>query len=198
MKFLAFVIAILTGWDRIAGFPCGEPGRRLRTLVPSPTFSESRRPVRTRVLKLRVPRGRFPISRGPIGRRQHGRPRYACRHTTRVDVGVVVGGGDTRREPVLFLSISEYHSRPGASPTPSIRRMPLTSRYHAQLVAQLLTFPLGRLLARVVPNKRIFGVSLNPGPFSIKEHVVVTIMAGVGATSAYAVRDHPQPIRSLS
>lgn len=113
-------------------------------------------------------------------------------------VGVAVGSGDTRREPVLFLSISEHHSRPGASPALSVRSTPLTSRYRTQLVAQLLTFPLGRLLARVVPGKRIFGVSLNPGPFSIKEHVVVTIMAGVGATSAYAVRDpsstDPQPV----
>ncbi|KAI0697179.1 small oligopeptide transporter [Cytidiella melzeri] len=54
------------------------------------------------------------------------------------------------------------------------------------LVAQLLSFPVGRLMARVLPQVRIFGASLNPGPFSIKEHVVVTIMAGVGATSAYA------------
>jgi hypothetical protein len=42
-------------------------------------------------------------------------------------------------------------------------------------------------MARILPQVRIFGASLNPGPFSIKEHVVVTIMAGVGATSAYAV-----------
>ncbi|KIP02879.1 hypothetical protein PHLGIDRAFT_130482 [Phlebiopsis gigantea 11061_1 CR5-6] len=54
------------------------------------------------------------------------------------------------------------------------------------LVAQLLTFPLGRLVARFFPAVRIFGHSLNPGPFTIKEHVVVTIMAGVGASSAYA------------
>ncbi|PSR82950.1 hypothetical protein PHLCEN_2v5920 [Hermanssonia centrifuga] len=54
------------------------------------------------------------------------------------------------------------------------------------LVAQLLSFPLGRLLARVIPRRRIWGIPLNPGPFSIKEHVVVTIMAGVGASSAYA------------
>jgi hypothetical protein len=56
-----------------------------------------------------------------------------------------------------------------------------------QLVAQLLTFPLGRLMARFLPTIRIYGHSLNPGPFTIKEHVVVTIMAGVGAASAYAV-----------
>ncbi|KAF8518159.1 oligopeptide transporter [Hysterangium stoloniferum] len=54
------------------------------------------------------------------------------------------------------------------------------------LVAQLLSFPLGRAWARIVPNWTIFGISLNPGPFSVKEHVLITIMAGVGAQSAYA------------
>ncbi|KAF5375910.1 hypothetical protein D9615_008169 [Tricholomella constricta] len=54
------------------------------------------------------------------------------------------------------------------------------------IVAQLLVFPLGRAWARVMPNVKIFGVSLNPGPFSIKEHVLITIMATVGYQSAYA------------
>lgn len=54
------------------------------------------------------------------------------------------------------------------------------------LVAQLVMFPIGRAWARVMPSVKIFGHSLNDGPFTIKEHVLVTIMAGVGATSAYA------------
>ncbi|KIK91864.1 hypothetical protein PAXRUDRAFT_13554 [Paxillus rubicundulus Ve08.2h10] len=54
------------------------------------------------------------------------------------------------------------------------------------IVAQLLSFPVGRLWAKLLPNWRIFGVSLNPGPFTIKEHVLVTIMASVGGYSAYA------------
>ncbi|EMD32415.1 hypothetical protein CERSUDRAFT_68734 [Gelatoporia subvermispora B] len=54
------------------------------------------------------------------------------------------------------------------------------------IVPQLMTFPLGRAWARWVPSVRVLGVSLNPGPFTIKEHVLVTIMAGVGAQSAYA------------
>jgi OPT family oligopeptide transporter len=54
------------------------------------------------------------------------------------------------------------------------------------LVAQLLSFPLGCAWARTVPGVRIFGVSLNPGPFSLKEHVVITVMATVGSSSAYA------------
>ncbi|KAK7061903.1 OPT oligopeptide transporter [Favolaschia claudopus] len=54
------------------------------------------------------------------------------------------------------------------------------------IVAQLLSLPLGRLWARLMPNIKIFGAELNPGPFTIKEHVLVTIMASVGAGSAYA------------
>jgi OPT family small oligopeptide transporter len=54
------------------------------------------------------------------------------------------------------------------------------------LVAQLLVFPVGRAWVRVCPNWSICGYPLNPGPFTIKEHVLVTIMATVGAQSAYA------------
>ncbi|KAJ7474035.1 OPT oligopeptide transporter [Mycena latifolia] len=54
------------------------------------------------------------------------------------------------------------------------------------IVAQLLSFPVGRAAAAYVPNWRIFGVPLNPGPFTVKEHVLITIMASVGAGSAYA------------
>ena len=51
---------------------------------------------------------------------------------------------------------------------------------------QLISFPLGRLCAYVLPRWTIFGIPLNPGPFTVKEHVVITIMGGVGAASAYA------------
>lgn len=37
------------------------------------------------------------------------------------------------------------------------------------LVAQLLSFPLGRAAAYILPKWHIFGVPLNPGPFTIKE-----------------------------
>ncbi|EJD01572.1 OPT oligopeptide transporter [Fomitiporia mediterranea MF3/22] len=54
------------------------------------------------------------------------------------------------------------------------------------LVPQLLSYPLGQLWAALVPSVTVLGVSLNPGPFTVKEHVVVTIMGSVGAASAYA------------
>ncbi|KAH7325196.1 OPT oligopeptide transporter [Rhizoctonia solani] len=54
------------------------------------------------------------------------------------------------------------------------------------LVAQLLSFPMGRFLAYILPRWTVFGLELNPGPFSIKEHVLITVMATVGAAQAYA------------
>jgi hypothetical protein len=56
-----------------------------------------------------------------------------------------------------------------------------------QLVPQLLSFPIGKIWALYVPNVTLFGAKLNPGPFTIKEHVIVTIMASVGSYPAYAV-----------
>lgn len=43
------------------------------------------------------------------------------------------------------------------------------------IVAQLLSFPIGRFCAAYIPRKKIFGISLNPGPFTIKEHVLITV-----------------------
>ncbi|KAG6849760.1 hypothetical protein H0H93_005442 [Arthromyces matolae] len=43
------------------------------------------------------------------------------------------------------------------------------------IVAQLLSFPLGRAAAAWVPDWTIFGIRLNPGPFTVKEHVLITV-----------------------
>lgn len=53
-----------------------------------------------------------------------------------------------------------------------------------------------RVWARYVPRVKIFGMALNPGPFTIKEHVIITVMANVGSGSAYAV-SHPVYTLSL-
>lgn len=49
------------------------------------------------------------------------------------------------------------------------------------LVAQLLTYPLGKLLAKVLPTRKFhlfrWSFTLNPGPFTIKEHCIITAMA---------------------
>ena len=53
-------------------------------------------------------------------------------------------------------------------------------------VVQLLCYPIGKAWERFLPDIGItlFGVrhSLNPGPFSKKEHMLITIMATVGST----------------
>ena len=45
------------------------------------------------------------------------------------------------------------------------------------IVAQLLSFPMGRAAAAWLPNVTIFGVKINPGPFTVKEHVLITVRA---------------------
>ena len=49
------------------------------------------------------------------------------------------------------------------------------------IAAQLLIFPFGRAAAAFLPNWTIFGVRLNPGPFTVKEHVLVTVRILSGA-----------------
>ena len=50
----------------------------------------------------------------------------------------------------------------------------------------LVSFLLGRGIASILPDVEIFGAKLSPGPFTIKEHVLVLVMASIGAYSTYA------------
>ncbi|KAJ7959383.1 Oligopeptide transporter like [Quillaja saponaria] len=57
--------------------------------------------------------------------------------------------------------------------------------------AQIAVVPLGHLMAKSLPNRMLFHgtrfeFSLNPGPFNIKEHVLITIFANSGAGTVYA------------
>ncbi|KAG0032769.1 hypothetical protein BGZ82_006400 [Podila clonocystis] len=58
-------------------------------------------------------------------------------------------------------------------------------------VVALVSLPLGHLMARVLPTREfsIFGwsFSLNPGPFSVKEHILIGTMTAVNTSTAYAV-----------
>ncbi|KAF3059303.1 Sexual differentiation process protein isp4 [Daldinia childiae] len=58
------------------------------------------------------------------------------------------------------------------------------------LIAQIIAWPLGRAWEKVVPDRqiRIFGLGcdLNPGPFNIKEHSIIVVMASVSFSVAYA------------
>ncbi|KJZ70560.1 hypothetical protein HIM_10063 [Hirsutella minnesotensis 3608] len=58
------------------------------------------------------------------------------------------------------------------------------------IVIQLLAYPVGCLWARLIPS-RVFTTfgrrwTLNPGPFTIKEHVVITLMSNVTIGGAYS------------
>ena len=58
------------------------------------------------------------------------------------------------------------------------------------VVIMLLVYPLGCLWAKIMPTRKFqtFGITwtFNPGPFTIKEHTVVTLMANVTFGYAYA------------
>ena len=43
------------------------------------------------------------------------------------------------------------------------------------IAAQVLSFPFGCAAAAFFPNWTIFGIRLNPGPFTVKEHVLITV-----------------------
>ncbi|CDK24234.1 unnamed protein product [Kuraishia capsulata CBS 1993] len=55
-------------------------------------------------------------------------------------------------------------------------------------VVSVLVWPLGRAWEKVMPNIKVLGLPLNPGPFNIKEHALITIMANIafGNGQAYA------------
>lgn len=68
----------------------------------------------------------------------------------------------------------------------------------SQITVQVASLPIGRSMAAVLPKTKFkipgFGsrtFSLNPGPFNIKEHVLISIFANAGSAfgsgSAYAV-----------
>ncbi|CAA7410894.1 unnamed protein product [Spirodela intermedia] len=70
------------------------------------------------------------------------------------------------------------------------RREPLSI---SAIAAQIAVVPLGHLMARVLPDRVFFKgrrwgeFTLNPGPFNVKEHVLITIFANSGAGSVYAI-----------
>lgn len=55
------------------------------------------------------------------------------------------------------------------------------------LVAQLLSHLLGKLMAKILPTKKFkifrWNFTLNPGPFTVKEHCIITTMASTACVS---------------
>ncbi|KAK8966041.1 Oligopeptide transporter 7 [Platanthera guangdongensis] len=69
------------------------------------------------------------------------------------------------------------------------RKEPLTI---TSVSAQIAVLPVARMMAARLPNRSFFKGSgwefnLNPGPFSVKEHVLITIFANAGAGNVYAI-----------
>ncbi|OAY57568.1 oligopeptide transporter 7 [Manihot esculenta] len=69
------------------------------------------------------------------------------------------------------------------------RREPLTI---TAISAQIAVVPLGHLMASTITNKVFFKgtkweFSFNPGPFNVKEHVLITIFSNSGAGNVYAI-----------
>lgn len=59
------------------------------------------------------------------------------------------------------------------------RTQPLTI---SAILMQIAVLPFGRFMASALPKRRVLGVELNPGPFTIKEHVIITIFASCGVS----------------
>lgn len=57
------------------------------------------------------------------------------------------------------------------------------------LVAQLLTYPIGKAMAKILPYRKFkifrWSFTLNPGPFTIKEHCIITAMANATCVSFF-------------
>ncbi|OMO83536.1 Tetrapeptide transporter, OPT1/isp4 [Corchorus olitorius] len=69
------------------------------------------------------------------------------------------------------------------------RREPLSI---SSICAQIAVVPLGHFMASTVTDRIFFKgrkleFTLNPGPFNVKEHVLITIFANSGAGSVYAI-----------
>ena len=43
----------------------------------------------------------------------------------------------------------------------------------------LMAYPMGVFMASVLPKSTIYGIDLNPGPFTVKEHALIYIIAGL-------------------
>ena len=61
----------------------------------------------------------------------------------------------------------------------------------SSISAQIAVVPIGHFMARTLPKRLFFKgtwfeFTMNPGPFNIKEHVLITIFANSGAGSVYA------------
>ncbi|KAK3821392.1 MAG: OPT oligopeptide transporter protein-domain-containing protein [Benniella sp.] len=66
-----------------------------------------------------------------------------------------------------------------------------TSGTYSIFFVNLISYSMGKAMARILPENKIsafgYGMSLNPGPFNIKEHALIGISVSTGAGAAYAI-----------
>ncbi|KAL9242768.1 hypothetical protein vseg_016735 [Gypsophila vaccaria] len=81
---------------------------------------------------------------------------------------------------ILIAFVNKYYG---------FRDTPITV---SSLVAQIATLPVGRLMAATLPTRYYtvpftkWRFTLNPGPFNLKEHVLITVFAGASGGGVYA------------
>lgn len=61
----------------------------------------------------------------------------------------------------------------------------------SMITVQVAALPIGKFMAKVLPMRKFkigsWEFSFNPGPFNMKEHVLISMFANCGAGTAYAV-----------
>ncbi|CAF3979233.1 unnamed protein product [Rotaria sp. Silwood1] len=73
----------------------------------------------------------------------------------------------------------------------SFRTMPI---FLNMLVAQVLSYPMGKSMALILPSRSFllrggrWRFSLNPGPFTIKEHCIIAVMANTASGISLAIQ----------
>lgn len=78
---------------------------------------------------------------------------------------------------IVFAGVNQFFS---------LRYPSLTINF---LVAQTISYPIGKFLAKVLPDIRFKypWFNLNPGPYTIEEHGILTICVSLTSTTAYAM-----------
>jgi hypothetical protein len=140
----------------------------------------------------------------PSPRRRHGSPEEEEREAGDDDddddsspieqVALTVPVGDDPATPVLtfrmwMLGTASCAGLSFLNAFFGYRKEPLTI---TAVSAQIAVLPLGRLMAAALPEGAFFrgrpwAFTLNPGPFNMKEHVLITIFANAGAGAVFGM-----------
>ena len=137
----------------------------------------------------------------PSSRRRRGSPEKEEREVGDDDdsspieqVALTVPVGDDPATPVLtfrmwVLGTASCAALSFLNAFFGYRKEPLTI---TAVSAQIAVLPLGRLMAAALPEGAFFQgrpweFTLNPGPFNMKEHVLITIFANAGAGTVFGM-----------